>query len=528
MADKKRNSNSKGRSKPGASGKPGAKRVGRAKPRDRFEDNPSSESRDSRDSREGRPKTGGRRGSFGGDRYSDPSSSDRPKRVVRKRRSEGEGEQSFSERPKRVFRGRRSDQDGDTTGGDRPKRVVRNRRPEGGEGNSNFSAPPKRVFRGPRAEFETDSYGGDRPARPGRDRHSEGDSEQRDRPARVFRGPRAEFETNSYSGGDRPARVDRGRRSEGNGEQRFSDRPPRNFRDRPDRRSHSAPAAAFRSRAIAPGFDDQADSLPAGESETESDLIYGRHPVIAALEAQRSLHRIWISSRLRYDPRFHSLITQAKSNGTVVDEVELRRLDQLAKGANHQGVIAQTAPYEYSDLGDLIEQAKKAVEHPVIVVVDSITDPHNLGAIIRSAEALGAQGMVIPQRRAVGITSTVVKVAAGALETFPVARVVNLGRALEELKAAGFWIYGMAAGASQPAHSIQFDHATVLVIGSEGDGLSMMTQRNCDVLVSIPLTGRTPSLNASVAAGMVLYEVYRQRWASILSMDTLQKKSDRV
>ncbi len=260
--------------------------------------------------------------------------------------------------------------------------------------------------------------------------------------------------------------------------------------------------------------------------ETEnSDLIYGRYPVLTALEKQRRLNRIWITARLRYDSRFHSLLLAAKQNGTVIDEVEPKRLDQITQQANHQGVAAQVAPYAYSELGELIERAKSVSEQPVIVVADSITDPHNLGAIIRTAEAIGTHGLVIPQRRATGITSTVMKVAAGALETFPVARVVNLNRALEELKAAGFWIYGTAATASQPLHAVKFSGPIVLVVGSEGEGLSLLTQRYCDFLVSIPLLGNTPSLNASVATGMALYEIYRQRWANTLYLDNLQKNT---
>lgn len=266
------------------------------------------------------------------------------------------------------------------------------------------------------------------------------------------------------------------------------------------------------------------DSEPSPANEDETDLIYGRHTVMSALESDRSLHRVWITTKLRYDPRFHSLLLQAKADGTVIDEVEYRRLDQITQGANHQGVVAQVAPYGYEELGNLIERAKATSDQPVLIVADGITDPHNLGAIIRTAEALGAQGLVIPQRRAVGITSTVVKVAAGALETFPVARVVNLSRALEELKEAGFWIYGTAANASQPVHTVKFTGPVVLVVGAEGDGLSLLTQRCCDVLVSVPLQGNTPSLNASVAAGMVLYEVYRQRWSGILHLDALQKE----
>ncbi|MEH2135548.1 23S rRNA (guanosine(2251)-2'-O)-methyltransferase RlmB [Nostoc sp.] len=258
--------------------------------------------------------------------------------------------------------------------------------------------------------------------------------------------------------------------------------------------------------------------------EEENDLIYGRHPVLSALQKQRNLNRIWIITRLRYDPSFHHFLLQAKENGTVIDEVEPKRLDYLTNGANHQGVAAQTAPYAYIELPDLIEQSK-SVTDPVIVVADGITDPHNLGAIIRTAEAIGAQGLVIPQRRASGITSTVMKVSAGALENFAVSRVVNLSRALEELKEAGFWIYGTATSGSEPVHTVNFKGPIVLVIGSEGEGLSMLTQRSCDFLVSIPLQGKTSSLNASVAAGMALYEIYRQRSLNTLYLDKLQKIS---
>jgi 23S rRNA (guanosine2251-2'-O)-methyltransferase len=258
-------------------------------------------------------------------------------------------------------------------------------------------------------------------------------------------------------------------------------------------------------------------------TEEETDLLYGRHPVLAALENQRQLNRVWIIPQLRYDPRFHTLLLQAKANGTVIDEVEPRRLSQITEGANHQGVAAQVAPYSYKDLGDLIEKAKSTTDQPVLVVCDGITDPHNLGAIIRTAEAMGAQGLVIPQRRAAGVTSTVMKVAAGALENFPIARVVNLSRALEELKAAGFWIYGTTTGTGKLLHTVEFTGPVVLVIGSEDNGLSLLTQRCCDVLVSIQLQGKTPSLNASVAAAMTLYETYRQRWPNLLYLDSLSK-----
>ncbi|WP_026733909.1 23S rRNA (guanosine(2251)-2'-O)-methyltransferase RlmB [Fischerella sp. PCC 9605] len=283
----------------------------------------------------------------------------------------------------------------------------------------------------------------------------------------------------------------------------------------------------FKSKRVVPNIvrtSTDIDEQRVRKQTHDSDLIYGRYPVLSALENQRFLNRIWITPRLRYDPRFHSLILQAKENGTIIDEVEPKRLDQITDGGNHQGVAAQIAPYAYIELHELIEKAT-SVTDPVIVAADGITDPHNLGAIIRTAEAIGAQGLVIPQRRASGITSTVMKVAAGALENFPVARVVNLHRALEELKAAGFWIYGTACdGGSEPIQTVDFNGAIILVIGSEGEGLSLLTQRSCDVLVSIPLQGKTPSLNASVAAGMALYEIYRQRWMkNTLHFDKLQK-----
>jgi 23S rRNA (guanosine2251-2'-O)-methyltransferase len=254
------------------------------------------------------------------------------------------------------------------------------------------------------------------------------------------------------------------------------------------------------------------------EEKEDSDIVYGRHSVLAVLESDRQINRVWITNKLRYDPRFHSLINQAKSRGTVIDEVGIQRLDRIANGGNHQGVAILVAPYDYIELADLIERAKAATESPVIAIADGIVDPHNLGAIIRTAEALGAQGLVIPQRRCAGITSTVMKVAAGALENFPVARVVNLSRALEELKEAGFWIYGTTVSSSNSLHNVKFSGAIGLVVGSESEGLSMLTQRYCDFLVSIPLTGKTPSLNASVAAAIALYEIYRQRWSTQITL----------
>ncbi|AFY72614.1 rRNA methylase, putative, group 3 [Synechococcus sp. PCC 7502] len=269
---------------------------------------------------------------------------------------------------------------------------------------------------------------------------------------------------------------------------------------------------------------DNSDSQTSASYDLEEnpDLIYGRHAVSSAIsEGGRSIHRIWVTPKLRYAPDFLPLVTAAKAIGAVIDEVDISRLNQITNYAKHQGIVAQVAAYEYVELDELIATAKAKSNQPVIIVADSITDPHNLGAIIRSAEALGAQGIVIPQRRAVGVTSAVAKVAAGALENFPVARVINLNRALEQLKTDGFWIYGTAADAGQPVHKVKFDGAIALVVGAEGEGLSLTIQRSCDILVSIPLEGKTNCLNASVATGMALYEIFRQRWVNKLSLNTM-------
>lgn len=331
-------------------------------------------------------------------------------------------------------------------------------------------------------------------------------------------GRREEGETQD-GGYRRSRRPERGRGSaSGDGPRRrdgrFRDGRPRDGRPRDGRFRDGRPRD---DRGPAPSSPPATDISP--------DIIYGRHAVEAALQAHRPLNRIWVNARLRYDPRFLTLLDQAKANGAVIDEVDGRRLSHLSAGANHQGIVAQAASYAYLDLTELIQQAGEKAQRPVLITADGITDPHNLGAIIRSAEAMGAQGVVIPQRRAVGVTSAVAKVAAGALESIPVSRVVNLKRALEVLKEAGFWIYGLSSDGSQSLHQAKFDRPTVLVVGAEGTGLSLTVQQCCDVLVSIPLSGSTPSLNASVATGMALYEVYRQRWGTQLQLTALQKQS---
>jgi 23S rRNA (guanosine2251-2'-O)-methyltransferase len=255
----------------------------------------------------------------------------------------------------------------------------------------------------------------------------------------------------------------------------------------------------------------QGDSERFG-AEAASDLIWGRHSSLAVLESGRPIHRIWCTTEMRFTPNFLQLLREAKSSGVLVEEVTWARLGQISGGAVHQGIVLQTAAAETLDLPTLIEGCRSLGESPLLLAVDGLTDPHNLGAIVRSAEALGAHGLVLPQRRNAGLTGTVAKVAAGALENLPVARVVNLNRSLDALKQEGYRVVGLAAEGNHTLEEADLDGPLVIVTGSESEGLSLLTRRSCDQLVRIPLRGVTPSLNASVATALLVYEIARRGW----------------
>ena len=317
------------------------------------------------------------------------------------------------------------------------------------------------------------------------------------------------------------------------GDKKFerSDRPDRGSdRNFGDRKFDRASVPNFERRSLPPvshnvdhGIDPDGELgiVPPVHNPENPDIVYGRHAVEAALNSDRSINRVWVTARLRYAPDFLPLINAAKLAGAVVDEVDSTRLDHITDNGRHQGIAIQVSAYVYADLDELIASAKEKSTQPVIVIADGITDPQNLGSIIRTAAALGAQALVIPQRRAAGITSTVAKVAAGTLETLPIARVINLNRALEKIKEAGFWVYGTMTDSGSAIHKTKFSGAIALVIGAEGEGLSLSVQKNCDFLVSIPLEGKVESLNASVATGMALYEIFRQRWVNTLNLNNL-------
>lgn len=241
--------------------------------------------------------------------------------------------------------------------------------------------------------------------------------------------------------------------------------------------------------------------------ETPENLIVGRNAVREALRAGRDMEKLLVS-RGEATGSLREILALAREKGVVVQEVDRRRLDEMAE--NHQGVAALASMYAYSTLEEILALARENGEPPFLVVLDGITDPHNLGAIVRTAECMGAHGVVIPERRAVGLTPAAMKAAAGALEWIKVARVTNLTRALETLKAQNVWTYATDMD-GEDYRRVNFSGGCALVIGAEGQGVSRLVRETCDQVVSIPMKGHIDSLNASVAAGVILAEIARQR-----------------
>ena len=234
------------------------------------------------------------------------------------------------------------------------------------------------------------------------------------------------------------------------------------------------------------------------------DFIWGKHSVLASLESGRPINRIWCTSEIRSSEKFFILLKEIKNKGVLVEEVSWSRISQITRGAVHQGIALQVSYTKTLPLEELISLSKVNKTYPVLICLDGITDPHNVGAIIRSAEAFGCSGLVLPQRRSAGITGTVSKVAAGALENLPISRVVNLNRSLQTLKDEGFLVVGLSEKAKESVYEFEENIPLVIVIGSENKGISLITQKYCDYLLKIPLIGKTTSLNASVAAGICI------------------------
>ncbi len=234
------------------------------------------------------------------------------------------------------------------------------------------------------------------------------------------------------------------------------------------------------------------------------DFIWGKHSVLASLESGRPINRIWCTSEIRSSEKFFILLKEIKNKGALVEEVSWSRISQITRGAIHQGIALQVSYTKTLPLEELISFSRVKKASPVLICLDGITDPHNVGAIIRSAEAFGCSGLILPQRRSAGITGTVSKVAAGALENIPISRVVNLNRSLQTLKDEGFLVVGLSEKAKESVYKFKENMPLVIVIGSENKGISLITQKYCDYLLKIPLIGKTTSLNASVAAGICI------------------------
>ncbi|MGE5112758.1 MAG: 23S rRNA (guanosine(2251)-2'-O)-methyltransferase RlmB [Acidobacteriaceae bacterium] len=240
-----------------------------------------------------------------------------------------------------------------------------------------------------------------------------------------------------------------------------------------------------------------------------SDIIFGIHAVSEALKSrERSFDYVAISKD-RTDPRIQRIIDDCRQSGVSVRFVRREEIDRETKTRTHQGVMAFTSRKKFSDLDDILEN--KRGQHAFVLVLDGIEDPHNLGALMRSADGAGVDGVVIPERRAAGITGTVVKASAGASEHLSVARVVNIARALEDLKERNVWVVGLDERGTQSYDEIDYNMDCAVVLGAEGKGLHDLVRKKCDLLVSIPMVGQVSSLNVSVAGGIVMYEVLRQR-----------------
>ena len=244
--------------------------------------------------------------------------------------------------------------------------------------------------------------------------------------------------------------------------------------------------------------------------EERQDLIEGRNAVIEALRAGRAIDKIYLAKG-ETDKTLGHIASKAREKGIVVVESDRKKLDFMSQTHAHQGVIALCAVREYCTVEDIFAVAEERGEKPFIIVCDEISDPHNLGAIIRSADCAGAHGVIIPKRRSAGLTAIVDKASAGAAEHMAIARVPNIPAAIKELKDRGLWVYGTAADGQSDLWHTDFTGNVALVIGSEGDGMGRLVRESCDFIVSLPMKGQVSSLNASAAAAIVMYEVLRQR-----------------
>ncbi len=260
--------------------------------------------------------------------------------------------------------------------------------------------------------------------------------------------------------------------------------------------------------------DNRKNRVQEKEKRNFDDQVEGRNSVLELLESEKDINKIFVT-RGEKQGSINKIIGRAKGKGIVLVEVDKSKLDEMSQTGNHQGVIAIVPPFEYCEVEDILEEAKTKNEQPFILILDGIEDPHNLGAIIRTAETAGVHGVIIPKRRAAGVNSTVNKVSAGAVEHMKIARVNNINDTIKFLKDNGLWIIGTDGKAENYYYEQDLTGPIALIIGSEGYGMNRLVSENCDILVKIPMKGKITSLNASVSAGIVTYEIVKQRVANL-------------
>ena len=246
------------------------------------------------------------------------------------------------------------------------------------------------------------------------------------------------------------------------------------------------------------------------EENEISDQVEGRNSVLELLESDNDINKLYVQSGEKHGAII-KIIAKAKEKKVVISEIDKNKLDQMSETHNHQGVIAIVPPYNYSSVEEILELAKSKNEKPFVIICDGIEDPHNLGSIIRTAECVGAHGVIIPKRRSAAVNATVNKTSAGAVAYVKVARVTNLNDTIKELQDNGVWIYGTDMDGTDNYNEVKYDSGVGIVVGSEGFGMSRLVKENCDFLVRIPMAGKINSLNASVSASIVMYEVMNQR-----------------
>ena len=256
--------------------------------------------------------------------------------------------------------------------------------------------------------------------------------------------------------------------------------------------------------------DDRKEKNNTSNESMREDLIIGRNAVIEALKSDRTIECVYVSKG-DLEGSIKVALGLAKDRGVVIKEADRRKLDTMCDRLNHQGIVARVTPFKYCEVNDILEDAKRKEQQPFIVILDEIEDPHNLGSIIRTAELCGVHGIIIPKRRNVGVTSTVYKCSAGAIEHMKIAKVTNINTTIDMLKEQGIWIYGADIDGKDYSYNTDFSGPCALIIGSEGKGISNLTLKKCDLLVKIPMIGKINSLNASGAGGIMMYEVLKGR-----------------